>query len=31
LRENTSNFNFGTGLANVVSIGSLTIGAIYKF
>jgi hypothetical protein len=30
-KENTSSFSFGTGLGNIVSVGSLTIGAIYKF
>ncbi|MGD0756357.1 MAG: hypothetical protein ABR927_15000 [Bacteroidales bacterium] len=29
--ENTSSFNIGAGLSNIVSIGSITIGAIYKF
>jgi outer membrane protein len=30
-KENTSSFSFGAGLGNIVSVGSLTIGAIYKF
>ena len=30
-RESSSSFNFGTGLGNIISIGSITIGAIYKF
>jgi outer membrane protein len=29
--EKESNFNFSTGLDNILSIGSMTIGAIYKF
>jgi hypothetical protein len=31
VKDKTSSFNFGAGLGNVVSVGSLTIGAIYKF
>jgi hypothetical protein len=30
-KDNTSNFYFGAGLSNIVSIGDITIGAIYKF
>jgi opacity protein-like surface antigen len=30
-KDVTSSFNFGTGLSNILSIGSITIGAIYKF
>ena len=29
--ERTSNFNIGAGLDNIVSVGNITIGAIYKF
>jgi opacity protein-like surface antigen len=29
--ENTSSFNIGAGLSKIVSIGDMTIGAIYKF
>ena len=28
---NSSNFNIGAGLSNIVSISAITIGAIYKF
>lgn len=31
VKDKTSSFNFGAGLSNVVSVGNLTIGAIYKF
>ena len=30
-KDKTSLFNFGAGINNVVSVGSITIGAIYKF
>ena len=30
-KDKTSQFNFGAGIDNVVSVGSITIGAIYKF
>jgi hypothetical protein len=30
-KDNTSSFNIGAGLSNIVSIGDITIGAIYKF
>jgi opacity protein-like surface antigen len=29
--DNTSSFNAGAGLSNIVSVGTITIGAIYKF
>ncbi len=29
--DNTSSFNIGAGLGNIVSIGAITVGAIYKF
>jgi hypothetical protein len=29
--DNTSSFNAGAGLSNIVSVGAITIGAIYKF
>jgi outer membrane protein len=30
-KDKTSNFNLGAGLGNIVSVGAITIGAIYKF
>jgi hypothetical protein len=30
-KDRTSGFNIGAGLSNIVSIGAITIGAIYKF
>lgn len=30
-REHSSNFNIGAGLGNIISIGSITLGGIYKF
>jgi hypothetical protein len=30
-KENSSSFNIGAGLSNIVSIGAITVGAIYKF
>ena len=29
--DNNSSFNIGAGLSNIVSIGAITVGAIYKF
>ena len=29
--DKTSTFNFGTGLDNIITVGNITVGAIYKF